>query len=116
MVGSKTVEDEAISKMGFTSDTTARLITSFVFRYLQFWRRSYQNQLSFSGKDSTAVFFFFPQNVEKRKSKNGKKSSHLFYLIVVLIQRELNRWSQFSEQKLRFFSKVKILENDFNKK
>ena len=31
-------------------------------------------------------------------------------------QRELNRWSQFSEQKLRFFSKVKILKNDFNKK
>ena len=25
-----------------------------------------------------------------------------------LNQRELNRWSQFSEQKLRFFSKVKI--------
>ena len=25
-----------------------------------------------------------------------------------LIQRELNRWSQFSEQKLRLFSKVKI--------
>ena len=29
-----------------------------------------------------------------------------------LVQRELNRWSQFSEQKLRFFSKVKILNND----
>ena len=31
-------------------------------------------------------------------------------------QRELNIWSQFSEQKLRFFSKVKILKNAFNKK
>ena len=31
-------------------------------------------------------------------------------------QRELNRWSQFSEQKLRFFSKVKIKKNAFNKK
>ena len=30
-------------------------------------------------------------------------------------QRELNRWSQFSEQKLFFFSKVKILKNTFNK-
>ena len=31
-------------------------------------------------------------------------------------QRELNRWSQFSERKLRFFSKVKIFKNAFNKK
>ena len=31
-------------------------------------------------------------------------------------QRELNRWSQFSEQNLRFFSKVKIKKNAFNKK
>ena len=29
-------------------------------------------------------------------------------LIGEINQRELNRWSQFSEQKLRFFSKVKI--------
>ena len=29
------------------------------------------------------------------------------------IQRELNRWSKFSEQKLRFFSKVKILKKCF---
>ena len=33
-----------------------------------------------------------------------------------LMQRELNRWSQFSEQKLFFFSKVKISKNAFNKK
>ena len=32
------------------------------------------------------------------------------------IQRDLNRLSQFLEQKLRFFSKVKILKNAFNKK
>ena len=31
-------------------------------------------------------------------------------------QRELNRWSQFSEQKLRFFSKVEIQKNAFNEK
>ena len=30
------------------------------------------------------------------------------------MQRELNRWSKFSEQKLRFFSKVKIYK--INKK
>ena len=43
-------------------------LSFFVFR--QFWRRSYQNQLSFSGKDSTADFFVFRQNDEKRKSKD----------------------------------------------
>ena len=32
------------------------------------------------------------------------------------MQRELNRWSQFPEEKLRFFSKVKIFKNGFNKK
>ena len=37
-------------------------------------------------------------------------------VITTSTQRELNRWSQFSEQKLRFFSKVKILKNAFNKK
>ena len=30
------------------------------------------------------------------------------------IQRGLNRWSKFSEQKLRFFSTVKIERNAFN--
>ena len=33
-----------------------------------------------------------------------------------IIQRELNRWSQFSKHKLIFFSKVKIKKNAFNKK
>ena len=32
------------------------------------------------------------------------------------MQRVLNKWSKLSEQKLRFFSKVKILKNAFNKK
>ena len=32
-----------------------------------------------------------------------------------LIQRVLNRWSKLSEQKLRFFSKVKIKKNAFDK-
>ena len=41
-------------------------ISSFIFRH--FRQRSYQNQLSFSGKDSTADFFVFRQN-ENRKMK-----------------------------------------------
>ena len=40
-------------------------LSSFAFR--QFCRRSYQNQLSFSGKDSTADFFVFRQDDKKRK-------------------------------------------------
>ena len=39
-------------------------LSFFVFRH--FWRRIYQNQLSFSGKDSTADFSFFVI-YEKRK-------------------------------------------------
>ena len=50
----------------------------FVFRH--FWRRSYQNQLSFSGKDSTAVFFRFSSFM---KNENGMKRS-LNLLIVLL--------------------------------
>jgi hypothetical protein len=53
---------------GFHSDFVKNLqfmpgsfhLSFFVF--CQFWRRSYQNQLSFSGKDSTADFFVFRQN------------------------------------------------------
>ena len=36
--------------------------------------------------------------------------------LYVFIQRGLNRWSNNSEQKLGFLSKVKILKNAFNKK
>jgi hypothetical protein len=43
-------------------------LSFFVFRH--FWRRSYQNQLSFSGKDSTADFFVF------RHGTNGMKRSN----------------------------------------
>ena len=32
------------------------------------------------------------------------------------IQRQLNRWSQFSEQKLKFFSKVKTFKDPCYKK
>ena len=39
-------------------------LSFFVFRHL--WRRSYQNQLSFSGKESTADFFVF-RNLRKTK-------------------------------------------------
>ena len=46
--------------------TYAEFISSFVFRH--FWRRSYQNQLSFSGKDSTADFLVF---CHLRKTKMG---------------------------------------------
>ena len=43
-------------------------LSIFVFR--QFWQRSYQNQLSFSGKDRTADFFVFghfDQNTKNEK-------------------------------------------------
>ena len=43
----------------------ARFISSFVFHH--FWQRSYQNQLSFSGKDSTAGFFFVVRHLRKTK-------------------------------------------------
>jgi hypothetical protein len=49
-----------------------RLITSFVFR--QFWRRSYQNQLSFPGKDSTAFFSFFVKMTKTENRKMGWKA------------------------------------------
>ena len=34
----------------------------------------------------------------------------------MIVQRVLNRWSKLSEQKLRFFPRVKIWKNAFNKK
>ena len=40
----------------------------------------------------------------------------MFSLEWLRSERELNRWSQFSEQNLRSFSKVKSLRNAFNKK
>ena len=40
----------------------------------------------------------------------------MFSLEWLRSERELNRWSQFSEQNLRPFSKVKSLRNAFNKK
>ena len=43
-------------------------LSIFVFR--QFWQQSYQNQLSFSGKDSTAFFFVFRHFDKKRRSKD----------------------------------------------
>ena len=43
----------------------------------------------------------------------GENFANLFNSIN---QRVLNRWSKLSEQKLRFFSKVKILKNAVNKK
>ena len=45
-----------------------RFISCFVFR--QFWRRSYENQLSLSGKDSTSDFFVsghFDENTKNEK-------------------------------------------------
>ena len=53
----------------------AGFISSFVFCH--FWQRSYQNQLSFSGKDSTTDFFCFSsftKNViyEKRHLRKTK--------------------------------------------
>ena len=73
---------KAITKISGVSDILvmiARLITSFVFR--QFWRRSNQNQLSFSGNDSTADFFVFRHFDEKQKSKNEMKSSKMSFEI-----------------------------------
>ena len=43
-------------------------LSFFVFR--QFCKGSYQNQLSFSGKDSTADFFIFRHFDEKQKTKD----------------------------------------------
>ena len=40
------------------------------FAFRQFWRRSYENQLSLSGKDSTAdflIFGHFDQNTKNKK-------------------------------------------------
>ena len=38
-----------------------------LFVFCQFWRRSYKNQLSFSGRDSTADFFVFGHLDQKSK-------------------------------------------------
>ena len=55
----------------------AGFISSFVFRH--FWRRSYQNQLSFSGKDSTADFFVFRH---LRKTKMGWNAHKYLFLSI----------------------------------
>ena len=59
----------------------ARFISSFVFRH--FWRRSYQNQLSFSGKDSTADFFIFRHLGKTKMGWNGHKSRKVFQIIIL---------------------------------
>ena len=48
--------------------SNVRFISSFVFR--QFWRRSYENQLSLSGKDSAADFFVFGNFDQNTKNEN----------------------------------------------
>ena len=57
--------------------TNAGFISSFVFRH--FWRQSHQNQLSFSGKDSTADFFRFSSFT---KNENGMKRSYIYIGII----------------------------------
>ena len=65
-----------------------RFISSFVFRFSSFWRRSYENQLSLLGKDSAAdifVFGHFDQNTKNEKCNEPDKSQkiwkdiHLFF-------------------------------------
>jgi hypothetical protein len=40
------------------------------FAFRQFWQRSYENQLSFSGKDSAADFFVFRHFDQNMKNEN----------------------------------------------
>ena len=74
MLVAKKVSEETCQHSNISSYGKYRLLPGslhlsfFVFR--QFWRRSYQNQLSFSGKDSTADFFVFrhfDQNTKNEK-------------------------------------------------
>ena len=59
----------------------AGFISSFVFRH--FWRQSYQNQLSFSGKDTTADFFVFRQNDKTKDEMNlAIKSKNKFIFLI----------------------------------
>ena len=51
--------------------TIVGFISSFVFR--QLWGQSYQNQLSFSGKDSTANFFVFRHLRKTKMGSNAQK-------------------------------------------
>ena len=55
----------------------------------------------------------FDLSIEECRHKFWQKTGII--LVSKVSQRVLNRWSQFSEQKLRFFSKMKILKNAFNK-
>ena len=41
-----------------------------IFVFCQFWQQSYNNQLSFSGKDSTADFFVFGHFDQNTKNQN----------------------------------------------
>ena len=69
--------------------TFAGFISSFVFR--QFWQWSYQNRLSFSGKDSKADFFVFCHFDKNRKMKDeinpafnpNRYEGWYFYLLVI---------------------------------
>ena len=40
-----------------------------IFVFCQFWQQNYENQLSFSGKDSTAIFFLFGNFDQNTKNK-----------------------------------------------
>ena len=62
-------------------------LSFFVFRH--FWRRSYKNQLSFSGKDSTADFFIV-RHLRKTKMKwnthmSSKTENYRFVLIFIFM-------------------------------
>ena len=52
-----------------------RFISSFVFH--QFWRQSYESQLSFSGKDSAADFFVFVIFTKIWKTKIVLNQTHV---------------------------------------
>ena len=70
------VNSQILHKNSVISGSTyVYFILSFVF--CQFWRRSYQNQLSFSGKDSTADFFHFSSFWPKYEKKSNEPDINL---------------------------------------
>ena len=60
--------------------------------------------------------YFHEYLVHKHEHTNAPSERILTQIRWRVGQRVLHRWSKLSEQNLRFFSKVKILKNAFNKK
>ena len=64
-----------------------------LFVFCQFWRRSYKNQLSLSGKDSTADFFIFRHFDQNTKNENCNEldifHSHSTHLLAATTLRNV---------------------------